>query len=106
MIDYSYVECSMAVLTSLADFREMYPNHRKEDSQESFDKGRAFLRSIQRSDGSWYGSWACCFTYGVLFGVEGLVKCGENLDSDSIQRACQFLLKHQRANGGWGEDFF
>lgn len=33
----------------------------------------------QRRDGSWYGSWACCFTYGTWFGVEGLVAAGEPL---------------------------
>jgi cycloartenol synthase len=105
MIDYSYVECSMATLTALIDFREVFPNHRPGDIQDSVSKGHLFLKSIQRSDGSWYGSWACCFTYGTFFGVEGLVKCGEPLDSPCILRACEFLLKHQRPNGGWGEDF-
>eukprot|EP00429_Kryptoperidinium_foliaceum_P000631 CAMPEP_0176013960 /NCGR_PEP_ID=MMETSP0120_2-20121206/6575_1 /TAXON_ID=160619 /ORGANISM="Kryptoperidinium foliaceum, Strain CCMP 1326" /LENGTH=900 /DNA_ID=CAMNT_0017346883 /DNA_START=17 /DNA_END=2715 /DNA_ORIENTATION=+ len=105
MIDYSYVECSMASLTALVDFQERFPDHRKEDIQHAIDKGRDFLKGIQRDDGSWYGSWACCFTYGIWFGVEGLVKCGEPLDSPCIVDACKFLLKHQRPNGGWGEDF-
>ena len=35
--------------------------------------GRKFIKSIQRADGSWYGSGGCCFTYGTWFGVEGLV---------------------------------
>ncbi|KAL3904956.1 MAG: hypothetical protein SGARI_004681 [Bacillariaceae sp.] len=83
----------------------MYPNHRTADIQHSIDKGRAFLKSIQRSDGSWYGSWACCFCYGVWFGIEGLVKCGEAVDSPCITKACDFLLSQQRPNGGWGEDF-
>lgn len=30
----------------------------------SMDNGRRFIRSIQRPDGSWYGSWGVCFTYG------------------------------------------
>jgi len=105
MIDYSYVECSMASLTALVDFQERYPDHRRDDISHAVDKGRDFLKSIQRDDGSWYGSWACCFTYGIWFGVEGLIKCGEALDSPCIVDACQFLLKHQRPNGGWGEDF-
>jgi lanosterol synthase/cycloartenol synthase len=95
----------MASLTALVDFREMFPNHRSEEIQHSIDKGQAFLKNIQRNDGSWYGSWACCFTYGIFFGVEGLIKCGEPLNSPNILRACDFLLKHQRPNGGWGEDF-
>jgi len=105
MIDYSYVECSMASLTALADFAETFPDHRTDDIRRSIDKGRAFLRTIQRDDGSWYGSWACCFCYGIWFGIEGLVKCGEPVDSPCITKACQYLLKYQRPNGGWGEDF-
>lgn len=105
MIDYSYVECSMASLTALVDFQAVYPKHRPDEIMHAIDKGRAFLKSLQRSDGSWYGNWACCFCYGSWFGIEGLVKCGEPLDSPSIIRACNFMLKHQRPNGGWGEDF-
>jgi squalene cyclase len=83
----------------------MYPNHRPNDIRRSIARGRSFLKNIQREDGSWYGSWACCFCYGIWFGVEGLVKCGEPVDSPCITRACDFLLRQQRANGGWGEDF-
>jgi squalene/oxidosqualene cyclase-like protein len=60
MIDYSYVECSMASLTALVDFHEEYPDHRAAEIKHAVDKGRDFLKSLQRSDGSWYGSWACC----------------------------------------------
>jgi squalene cyclase len=83
----------------------MYQDHRPTDIRRSIARGRSFLKKIQREDGSWYGSWACCFSYGVWFGVEGLVKCGEPVDSPCITRACDFLLRQQRANGGWGEDF-
>jgi squalene cyclase len=106
MIDYSYVECSMASLTALADFQKYYPKHeRSNEIQHALSKGREFLKVLQRPDGSWYGSWACCFCYACWFGIEGLVACGEPTDSPSIIKACQFLLKHQRPNGGWGEDF-
>jgi squalene/oxidosqualene cyclase-like protein len=105
MIDYSYVECSMAALTALVDFQESVPDHRINEIQHAIAKGREFLKRLQRDDGSWYGSWACCFCYGTWFGVEGLVKCGEPTTSPSIQKACHFLIKNQRANGGWGEDF-
>lgn len=105
MIDYSYVECSMASLTALVDFHNVYPKYRTKDIRYAIDHGRTFLKDIQRPDGSWYGSWACCFCYGCWFGVEGLVKCGEPVDSPSILKACKFMLQHQRPNGGWGEDF-
>ncbi|GAX17250.1 cycloartenol synthase [Fistulifera solaris] len=105
MIDYSYCECSMASLTALVEFHETFPDHRSDEICHAIDKGRDFLKSLQRPDGSWYGSWACCFCYGVWFGIEGLVKCGEPKTSQSVKKACQFLLHHQRPNGGWGEDF-
>lgn len=105
MIDYSYVECSMASLTALVEFNEIYPLYREADVRHSIEKGRDFLKSLQRLDGSWYGNWACCFCYGCWFGVEGLLKCGEPRESESIESACRYLLMHQRSNGGWGEDF-
>lgn len=105
MIDYSYVECSMASLTALVEFHQTYPEHRSAEINHSITKGGEFLKRLQREDGSWYGSWACCFCYGVWFGVEGLVKCGEPNTSPCIRKACEFLVKNQRSNGGWGEDF-
>ena len=105
MIDYSYVECSMATLTALVDFHEEYPSHRQDEVRHSIEKGREFLIGLQREDGSWYGSWACCFCYACWFGVEGLIKCGEPQDSEIIAKACKYLLQRQRTNGGWGEDF-
>ena len=34
-----------------------------------------------------------------------MVSCGEPIKSPVILKACEFLLRHQRENGGWGEDF-
>ena len=81
------------------------PEHRTEEVKRAIVNGRKFIKSIQRADGSWYGSWGCCFTYGTWFGVEGLVLAGETPSSPNLQRACAFLLSKQNANGGWGEDF-
>ena len=106
MIDYSYVECSMASMTALVEYNIAHPkNNRAEEIAISIKKGRNFLKRIQRPDGSWYGSWACCFCYGCWFGIEGLVAAGESTSSPVIRKACQFLLRNQRPNGGWGEDF-
>merc|ERR1712071_396424 len=82
-----------------------YPSHRTDEIKHSIHRGREFIKSMQRSDGSWYGSWGCCFTYACWFGIEGLVTAGEPLDSPSLKLCCDFLLSHQRENGGWGEDF-
>ena len=57
MIDYSYVECSMASLSALYAFRAAYPRHRRAEVDRAIRRGRSFIKSIQRPDGSWYGSW-------------------------------------------------
>ncbi len=113
MIDYSYVECSNAALSALA----LYLKHRdargdgasvprRRHIEYALAQGNRFVRALQRADGSWYGSWGCCFTYAAWFGVEALVATGEKPGvSEPLARACTFLLAKQNANGGWGEDF-
>jgi cycloartenol synthase len=105
MIDYSYVECSSASMTALKGFLEAVPHYRTKEVKKAIQTGRTFLKSIQRTDGSWYGSWGNCFTYGTWFGVEGLLAAGEAKNSPSIERAVQFLLSKQNGNGGWGESY-
>ena len=99
MIDYSYVECSMASLTALADFSERYPLHRRGEVEAALGRGQRFMRSLQRPDGSWYGSWACCFCYGTWFGVEGLVSCGAGPSDRAVVMACDFLKVRRRVLG-------
>lgn len=106
MIDYCYVECTSASLHGLSAFHAAFPNHRAIEVKKAMTKGKDFLKSIQREDGSWYGSWACCFTYAAWFAIGGLVVCGEDpKTSPAILKCTEFLLKHQNPNGGWGEDF-
>lgn len=53
-----------------------------------------------------YGSWGVCFTYGTWFGIKGLVACGMTYEnSNSIRKACDFLLSKQLDSGGWGESY-
>jgi len=104
MIDYSYVECSSASMQALLKFRKRFPDHRKQEISSALEKGLKFVKSIQRPDGSWYGSWAVCFTYGGWFGLELLAELGE-ADSEAAKRGAEFLLSKQRADGGWGESY-
>jgi cycloartenol synthase len=106
MIDYPYVECSSASMQALAKFHQRYPTYRKQDIKKSLHRGRKFLLSIQRRDGSWYGSWAICFTYGTWFGIKGLMSTGSTFETcEALRRAVKFLLSKQMPCGGWGESY-
>jgi squalene/oxidosqualene cyclase-like protein len=104
MVDYSYVELSSACIRSLLYFQKQYPNHRKAEIDRACKRGIDYILNIQRPDGSWHGSWAVCYTYGTWFGVEALVATGHQRH-EGVDRACEFLLAHQRSDGAWGEDF-
>ncbi|CAM9367121.1 unnamed protein product, partial [Phaeothamnion confervicola] len=109
MIDYSYVECSSASLTALRAFRARFPGATEPRAAEidlAVRRGDRFIRSIQRADGSWYGSWAVCFTYGTWFGIKALRAGGATPTDSAVARAVRFLLVRQNANGGWGESYF
>lgn len=109
MIDYTYVECTSAVMQALKHFHEVYPEHRAEEIRTTLQEGLDFCRRIQRHDGSWEGSWGVCFTYGVWFGLEAFACMGHTFQNGSVcvevEHACNFLLSKQMEDGGWGEDF-
>nr|AUC63275.1 cycloartenol synthase [Kalopanax septemlobus] len=106
VIDYPYVECTSAAIQALSAFKKLYHDHRREEIQLSIEKAALFIEKIQASDGSWYGSWGVCFTYGTWFGVKGLVAAGRTFSNcSSIRKACDFLLSKQLASGGWGESY-
>lgn len=106
VIDYPYVECTSAAIQALVLFKRLYPGHRGEEIHKCIKQAARFIEKIQEADGSWYGSWAVCFTYGTWFGVKGLVAAGKRYDnSPSIRKACDFLLSKQLSSGGWGESY-
>ena len=111
MIDYSYVECSSACMQGLKTFTKYFPGYRSEEISKSIRRGAGFIARKQRSDGSFYGSWAVCFCYGTWFGVEGLLAAGHGRYGDvggpspAITKACLFLVSKQLPDGGWGEHF-
>ncbi|KAJ4809906.1 Terpene cyclase/mutase family member [Rhynchospora pubera] len=106
VIDYPYVECTSAAIQALTSFRKLYPGYRSKDVDSCIRKAVNFIESIQIPDGSWYGSWAVCFTYGIWFGVKGLIAAGKTYEScGSIRKACDFLLSKELPSGGWGESY-
>ncbi|TKY46466.1 Cycloartenol synthase 2 [Spatholobus suberectus] len=106
MIDYQYVECTSSAIEGLALFTKRYPRHRRKEIETCIAKAVNYIESIQLADGSWYGSWGICYTYGTWFGIKGLIAAGKRYqDSHSIRRACEFLLSKQQLGGGWGESY-
>ena len=107
MVDYSYTECTSASIQALIKFRlkKQFLNYRNKQIDLAIQRGIEFIKRNQKSDGSWYGSWAICFTYGTWFAIEALTAVGESNQSPPIQKAVQFLLSKQNSDGGWGESY-
>ena len=106
MVEYDYPECTTAVITALTLFGKLYPDYRTGDIQRTVDAAVRYVRDSQRPDGSWYGSWAICFTYATMFALESLASVGETYtNSERVRRACKFLLDKQAEDGGWGESY-
>ena len=103
MVAYSYVECTSACIQGLVAFASRFSAYRKTEILGAIARAAEFLKQQQRDDGSWYGGWGVCFTYGTWFGVEGLLAAGESRASSRLRAAADFLLSKQRSDGGWAE---
>jgi len=87
-------------------FRELDPGYRKDEIGNCIKSTSKFIEKQQGKDGSWFGSWGVCFTYGSFFAVKGLAAAGRTYEnSSSIRKACSFLLSKQLGTGGWGETY-
>ena len=80
---------------------------RTKEVQASIRRGQDMIISIQKTDGSWYGSWAICFTYACWFGIEALAldESSRKANKTLIDKCCGFLLSKQMSDGGWGESY-
>lgn len=106
MIEYSYPECTTAVLTSLALFHQHFPGYRSKEVLQAIARATQYIYKSQWADGSWYGSWAICFTYATFFALESLEAVGETWqNSHRSRRACEWLISKQMPDGGWGEHY-
>ncbi|KAK7877942.1 hypothetical protein WMY93_031418 [Mugilogobius chulae] len=87
MIDYTYVECTSAVIQALSHFHHKHPEHRTQEIR----------------------SWGVCFTYGTWFGLEAFACLGHKYqdghpDTEAIERGIQLLVDKQLPNGDWPQE--
>jgi lanosterol synthase len=105
MVEYDYPECTTAVVTCLSLFQS-FSDYRSADINRIKASAVAYIRRAMRPDGSWYGSWAICFTYAGMFALESLASVGETYATSArVRLACAFLISKQMVDGGWGESY-
>jgi squalene-hopene/tetraprenyl-beta-curcumene cyclase len=67
-----------------------------------------YLRRTQMPDGSWYGRWGVNYIYGTWCVISALtaLRAGGYATQDMIDKGISWLIKHQNADGGWGESCY
>ncbi|OYY91731.1 MAG: squalene--hopene cyclase [Sphingomonas sp. 28-66-16] len=64
----------------------------------------AYLAGEQMPDGSWFGRWGVNYIYGTWSVLCALNAAGVSPKAPTVERAVDWLVSIQNADGGWGED--
>jgi squalene-hopene/tetraprenyl-beta-curcumene cyclase len=76
----------------------------KPEDRPAIERGIAYLRQMQKPDGSWFGRWGTNYIYGTWSVLCALNAASVAHDDLMVQRATAWLISKQRPDGGWGED--
>jgi squalene-hopene/tetraprenyl-beta-curcumene cyclase len=66
--------------------------------------GLHWLFDEQEQDGSWFGRWGVNHVYGTWSALCALTPAGVPGSDPRVRHAVRWLIEHQNADGGWGED--
>lgn len=69
----------------------------------TIQRALAYIQNEQDENGAWFGRWGVNYIYGIAAVLPALAAIGEPMDAPYIARACDWLVAHQQADGGWGE---
>lgn len=105
MTDLSCPEPTASCVSALARFQHDHPAYQPRRIHAVICRGVRYLRSCQRPDGSYRGSWGINFTYAACFVTEALLTAGVPACDPAIAGAVSWLRRHQKPDGGWGEHY-
>ena len=104
MVEHDYTECTSSAITALFMFQKQDSTYRANEVKSAIDRGMQFIRRSQRPNGSWQANWGICYTYSAMFALDALSLAGETYENSvTVRSACDFLVSHQKSDGGWGE---
>ncbi|WP_019090686.1 squalene--hopene cyclase [Komagataeibacter europaeus] len=96
LLDPPTADVTARCISFLAQLRQV-------EDHATIERGIAYLRREQETDGSWFGRWGTNYIYGTWSVLCALNAAGMPHDDPMIIRAVDWLRHHQRADGGWGE---
>jgi len=103
MTERSYVECTASCAMALAEVQSHFPGLLQERVERALEGAGRFLSGTQNADGTWDAAWGVRYVYSTMFGIRGLLATGVPATDERVRKARQWLLEHQRVDGGWGE---